>query len=132
MVIVSGGDDEGTGRRRPGEPLAGLDGWVWRAGGAAPAAQAGGARPQAYGRAPTHRVAASAATRGRARAQRLRGGPKTSARRSSLAHSRTPTAQTGDDAAGRRGRQAARRRPPGRLDYVRELRSLHMWTVRST
>lgn len=26
IFLLSGGDDEGTGRRRPGEPLAGLDG----------------------------------------------------------------------------------------------------------
>lgn len=74
IVKFPGGDDEGTGRRRPGEPLAGLNGRVWRAGGAAPAAETGGARAPGHRRAPAHRVAAAAASGGRARAQRVRGG----------------------------------------------------------
>lgn len=130
MYLFAGGDDEGTRRRRPGEPLAVLDGWVWRAGGAAPAAQAGGARPQADGRAPAHRVTAAAPARGRARAQRLRGGAAASARRRAAALGRAPAAQAGDDAAGRRGRQAARRRATGRLDRVRDLRALPLRAVR--
>ncbi|CAK1551651.1 unnamed protein product [Leptosia nina] len=137
------GDDEGTGRRRPREPLAGLDGRVWRAGGAAPAAQAGGASaPFRSGRGrgrgheqlcATTRVAAAAAAPSGARAQRVRGGATAGvpARPRSRLARRGTAAQAGDGAAGlRRRRQTPGGSPRRRLHSLRELRTLSLRPVR--
>lgn len=137
--MPAGGDDEGTGRRRPGEPLAGLDGRVWWAGGAAPAAQAGGARASRGGRVrrsrrgrAAPRLPAAAAARGGARAQRLRGGAAPLAAGGAQRCARGPARrrappQAGDEPAGRG--QAARARRA--VDRVRGVRAVPLRAVRA-
>lgn len=120
----------GTRKATGPRAASGFDGWVWRAGGAPSAPQAGGARTPAHCRAgpSAHRVAPAAPARDRAWAKRVRGGASPRAARATRA-----SPQAGDSPAGSgRGRGQAAGGRAGLVDRVRGLRPLPVRGVCTT